>query len=440
MGMNHRTGWRRRFRIVGGVAVSVLTACPLGQAQTSPAAAKPLRLAGTAVVRASSDVRALSLAECIHLALEQQPALAAHRASLAAAETGRRALEKMHLASLMARDLPIRKEQAALGVTIASAGLNQAEWETRYAVTRTYLSVLYAREQQRVADDVVANLKFYQERVSELVKKGESREWTTSTVDKISVYLGLAEPRQAEAARGVERALAALREAMGVGPNYCFEVPPAPLPDVRAEVCRELIVQEALARRGEMLQAQTAAEVTRLEVDAQGKSHMPTVRTFAAVADIHARPIPQGVQNTEYRPGAVGLDMPGTLAGHRSSRVERARDLSARAMAVVDKTRGLITLEAEDAYFKWAEAVKKVAQTRAGADAGIRLAKFTREDFRSGQKVKIEDLLTNEVLAGQAQAAANEARYQYALALAALERITAGGFDAGFLPRPVSTR
>src|SRR5262249_53572769 len=152
------------------------------------------------------------------------------------------------------------------------------------------------------------------------------------------------------------------------------------------------------------------------EIDAQGKSHMPTVRTFAAVADVHARPIPQGVQNTEYRPGAVGLDMPGTLAGHRADRVERARDLSARAGAVVDKTRNLIALEAEDAYFKWLEAARKVGQTRDGADAGARLAKHGREDFRGGQKVRIEDLLTNEVLAGQVQAAYNEARYQYALA------------------------
>ena len=190
---------------------------------------------------------------------------------------------------------------------------------------------------------------------------------------------------------------------------------------------------EALARRGEIVQALTASEVTRLEIDAQSKSHMPTVRTFAAVADIHARPIPQGVQNTEYRPGAVGLDMPSTLVGHRSLRVERARDFSARADAVVDKTRNLITLEAEDGYLKWAEATRKVAQTREAAEAGTRLAKHTREDFRSGQKVKIEDLLTNEVIVGQARAAYNEARFQLLLALAAtlLALGTLGAADVG---------
>jgi outer membrane protein TolC len=391
-------------------------------------------------VAGDAEVRVYPLADCIRIGLEQQPALAAHRASLAAAETGRQALERMHLAGLLARDLPVRKQQAALGVTIASAGLHQAEWETRYAVTRTYLSVLYAREQQKVADDVVSNLQFYHDRVSELVKKGESREWTTSTVDKIAIYLKLAETRRAEASRGAERALAALREAMGVGPHCVLQLADTRLPDVRTTLARDQVICEAVARRGEMIQALSASEVTRLEIDAQGKSHMPTVRTFAAVSDIHARPIPQGVQNTEYRPGAVGLDMPGTLAGHRSSRVERARDLSARADAVVEKTRNLVTLEAEDAYLKWVEADRKVAQTREGAEAGIRLAKHTREDFRSGQKVKIEDLLTNEVLVGQVLAAHNEARYQYALALAALERITAGGIQAGFVPSSAAGR
>ena len=47
----------------------------------------------------------------------------------------------------LARDLPIRRKQARLGVTIAEASLSQAEWETVYAVTRTYFGVVYARQQ-----------------------------------------------------------------------------------------------------------------------------------------------------------------------------------------------------------------------------------------------------------------------------------------------------
>jgi hypothetical protein len=71
-----------------------------------------------------------------------------------------------------------------------------------------------------------------------------------------------------------------------------------------------------------------------------------------AVVDIHARPIPQGTRNTEYRPDAVGPEMPPSLAGHRQDRMARAGEFNARA-AVVDKTRNLIVLEAENSFFQW---------------------------------------------------------------------------------------
>jgi outer membrane protein TolC len=381
---------------------------------------------------APANARGLTLEECLGIALEQQPALAAHRASLAAADTSYRGLVKLHVPTLLARDLPIRRHQACLGVTVAEAGLTQAQAETVYAVTRTYFGVLYARAQLRVAENVATSLRFYQERVQELVKKGESREWTTSTVDKITLYLRLAETRQAEAGRGIERALAALREAMGLPPEMPLGVALGHLPSPQVTVNREEIVSLALARRGELVQARTAAEVVELEVEAQGKTFLPTARTFASASDIHARPVPQGVSNTEYRPGAVSLEMPVLLAGPRSYRVERARDFSARAAAVVDKTRGLIALDAEDAYLKWHEAAQKIPVTREASETGARLSKNTRQDFTAGQKVRIEDILTNEVLSGQAQAAYNEALYLLDIALAGLQRVTAGGFNAGF--------
>ena len=124
--------------------------------------------------------------------------------------------------------------------------------------------------------------------------------------------------------------------------------------------------------------------------------------------------------------------MPTLFAGPRSYRVERARDFGGRATAVVDKTRNLIALDAEDAFGKWQEWSLKIPQTRDASEAGVRLSKNTRDDFRAGQKVRIEDILTNEVLAAQAQAGYNEAIYQLDIAVAGLQRVTAGGFDAGY--------
>ncbi len=412
---------------VGAAERTELAAPALIAAEQAPAA----RSQGPATTLPASS--GSTLAECIATALAQQPAVNAARASLAAAQTGKCALDNMRLAALISRDIPVRRQQACIGVSIAAAALDQTERETIYAVTRLYYTVAFAREQKKVADSVVANMKATYD-ISEAAVKGGSKEVTTSTLDKVTVYLRIAESKQIDAAQGVNRALAALREAMGLCSDAPLNIAIDTLPTPTVAVNREEIICQALARRGELVQALGASEVTCLEVKAQSrKMWSPTVNTFAAGSDIHARPIPQGESNGEYRPGAIGPEMPVLLVGSRLCREQRARDFYNRSVSVVDKTRGLIALEAEDSFYKWHEASSKVPLYQEAVAKGRKLADDTRNDFATGQKVKPEDVLTNEVLAAQAQASFNEVRYHLILALAALERVTGGGFCAGLI-------
>jgi len=379
-----------------------------------------------------------SLAECIHMALERQPAIAAQRASLGAAVGGQRALANIRLPAFIVRDLPIRRQQAGLGVEIAAASIDQAQHETVYAVTRTYFSVIYARDQERIARGVVDHFKATHDTAKRLVEGG-SRDVTTGTLDRIAVYQRLAETKQIQAAKGVDRALAALKEAIGMGPEGSIDVPGDKLPEPSVQVDKQQIIGLALARRSEMSQAGNLAEVYCLEVAAQGKSWRARVQTFASASDIHYRSIPQGTTDPEYRPGAIGPEMPTMLVGSKADRTERARAFSARAAAVADKTRNLVALEAEDAFIKWEEATLKIPSTREAATRAAKLADDMRKDFGAEQKVKAEDLVTVEVLSAQAQAQHIETIYQQILALAALERVTAGGFHAalaGSVSRP----
>jgi outer membrane protein TolC len=393
-------------------------------------------LAPAPAVAAPAAPHVLTLCEAVHVALDRQPALAASRASLTAAETQVEGLEKLRIPAFISRQLPIRREQASLGVTIASAGLQQAEWDTIYSVCRNYFSVLYALEEKRVADDLVKILGIYHQIVKDQVDKGARREWTTTTVAKTLLYLRQAEARQVEAVEGRNRALAALREAMGVAPDVCFTLADDRLPNPTLEPCREELISLALARRGELVQAVHLAQVFDLEISAQAVICMPTAPTFASGSDIHARPVPQSFHNGEYRPGAVAPEMPPQFAGTKAARVERAREYSCRAEAVVDKTRQLIVLQAEDAYWRWRESSQKVARTREAAAAGIEMSKKNQEQFSAlvGKKetISIENFLTDEVIAARARAAYVEALYHQALILADLERITAGGFCPGF--------
>lgn len=443
----------RRLGLAGGLALPILM--PLGSAlgqsrgpilsvQASPDATSrptavqtiPAPALAATTDSAAATAHPYTLAECIQIALQQQPAVNAARSSLAAAEAGRRALVNLGVVpSLLSRDLPYRRKQAAFGVSGASAALDQTERETIYTVTRLYYTVAFAREQKKVTDSVVTNMKVTRD-LAETSLKGGSRDVTTSTVDKINVYLGLAQSRQVDAAIGVTRALAALKEAMGL----CFDAPlevaidTLPEPNVLVDRCE--ILNLALARRGEIVQAQVGAEVTCLEIKAQGVKRGFLVNTYAVGSDIHARPIPQGYANAEYRPGAIGPEMPVAVAGKKVDREERVRDFYARSLQVVDKTRGLIALEAEDAFLRWQEASNKIALYKDATGRGRKLADDTRNDFATGQKVKAEDVLTNEVLASQSQASYNEARRDLVFALAALERITAGGFCANLTALP----
>jgi hypothetical protein len=72
------------------------------------------------------------------------------------------------------------------------------------------------------------------------------------------------------------------------------------------------------------------------------------------------------------------------------------------------------------------------------AEQGRQLADRVRRARGQGN-IRQEEILQSDVLAGQAQAAYYEALYHQILALANLERITAGRFNAGIVPSPAST-
>jgi outer membrane protein TolC len=400
-------------------------------------AAEPEPIAAPVTKEAAAPV--YNLAECVGVAIERQPSLAAVRASLNAAQAGQAGLNNLGpLAGLVAKDLKVRKHQASLGVASASAELQQAEYDAIFAVTRMYYTAVFARLQLDVANETADSIRKNRGIIQKALDEGvASRELNKGTVDKLTIYLGLTESKREEAAAGVDRALAGLREAMGVGPDCAFTVATKQLPEMKLEVTKDQIVALALSRRGEVAQTSIGAEAFRLEVDAQSRvKFRRTVPTLASGTDIHVKPVPQGVSDeNNYRPGGIGFEMPVNLNGDRDTRTGRASALSQRADAVADKTRGLVSLEAEDAFLRWVESGAKVKTTREAKEAADRLKQFTENQVKNALGNVIEETLRNDITAGQAKAAFNEALFQQVLALAALERVTAGGVQANFPDR-----
>jgi outer membrane protein TolC len=441
--------WRpMAARIVTGLAASALLlaagagrcAEPIQPPQATPA---QVPLADLAAFRA--------------LALERSPVMAAARASLDAAQARSHSLDSIRFGALLARDLPIRRQQAALGIQSYEAALRSAEADTLYSVTWCYLAYLYAREQQ----DVVlraqnqSTIKEMRNLVKEIVDKElqpQRRFVDKAHLHLIDAYMQTLEGHRHETLQGLERALAALREATGVGPETDIKpgLKAMPLPAIDVAMTRDEVVALALAGRGEVTQASTFAQVTCLEITAQGRSFMPSLRTFASGSDIHAQPLPVGSFGIDYKPGALAPEMPTMMAGPRRGRMEQASDYRNRAEAVAEKTRNLITLEAENAYYRWKETKVKAEQLQKAVEDAEKYSEFVSKQFSVAAEAKfvprdptkfppdprVPDVLNAEAVTLRMRVDANRAYWEYLLVLADLERITAGGFRIEFYPAP----
>jgi outer membrane protein TolC len=196
-------------------------------------------------------------------------------------------------------------------------------------------------------------------------------------------------------------------------------------------VTRDEVIQRALALRAEIAQAAAGVDAFKLEVLAQQKARGFQVATLAAGSDLHARPVPAAVRTEEeYRPGAVAPEMPAGMVGRTEDRVARAGELSHRQGAVYEKAVGLVRLEAANAYLTWDAATKRLEQARRRFENARRIAEDSRAAAAAQQNPEL--VVNNEAEAGKAQAEYVQAVFDHLKALAALERVTAGGVRPAF--------
>ena len=111
-------------------------------------------------------------------------------------------------------------------------------------------------------------------------------------------------------------------------------------------------------------------------------------------------------------------------------RVKAAQLYHARALSLVEVTRKLIILEAEEAFNAWEEAASQVSAARDAAVAADMLADSLTKDFTAQLRVRVDEVVNARVLAAQTRAQYNEYVFKQIIALAGLARVTAGGFQA----------
>lgn len=399
----------------------------------------------------SMEGKVYDLATLCSLALQRNTEVAAARTSLEAAIAGQQGVEKIRVPTFLQPDLPIRKKQAAVGVSAAEAGVRQAELAAVFGVQYSYVSALYAMQQEQVAraatprlNQLIKDLKAALKKADEDAKKKDAKDdklpFSTDLRDTdiqlLEAAAYIAQARLTEAVTGRERALGALREAAGLSCQEPIALPHRRLLDRTLDLNREILTQLALNNRPELLQATLNIQVCELEVAAQqSRRGALNVRTFASGADLHSAPVPAGRYDVEYRPGVIGAEMPPFLAGKQCDRVARASAYATRAVAVRDRAQGLITLEVLQAFQRYKENAEKVVLLTKAAGvldkaSDTLIERMKKAAYGDGSKAILDDLLKNTQVAAQTRVQANEALYQYLIALITLERATGAAFQA----------
>jgi hypothetical protein len=384
------------------------------------------------------DVPELSLGECIAIAIERQPALKAVRASQQATAAGMHALNNIgRIGTLFSPDLPIRKEQSSRGVIAAAADVQKLHNEVVHDVTRLYYTAVYAHQQEQFAEEVVAQVELFILGARRLLESKQPGEMTQTRLD--AMLLGQARARRllATAQAGEKQAYAALREVMAVQDEaFRFRVKDKELPGMAQKVplTKEKVVEMALCRRPELALAAAGADAFRLEVYAQGKvPGRRAVPTLGSGTDIHDKLLPSGSRDPEreYRPEPIPPSIPPQVVGSKTDRVARVMAFSQRADAVYEKVRNLMILEAENTFYLYEKAAKRVEVSKEAFETAQRARTSVRDQF-DNQKAPKDQLLMLYAQAAEAQSEYVEAVFQYLLALAALERVTAGGVRPQF--------
>jgi outer membrane protein TolC len=250
----------------------------------------------------------------------------------------------------------------------------------------------------------------------------------------VASYAQTLEAVRQEAVLSRQRAIAALREAMGLSMDCRLELVDERLPLPEPAVCREEVLAWAVANHPELEQAALAAELAELEVKAQAAQCRLTARTFAADSDQHTQRPPRELPLGTHEPPPTGPEMPISLTGFKCNRVERARALSARAAEAVEKTRLRMSRKAEDVYRQWREAREKLELQKQAGDQADQLFESLAKDFTDpvlSTKVRIIDLVNAKVEATQLRGSANSGHFDFIISLLAMEEVTGGAFCSG---------
>ena len=307
-------------------------------------------------------------------------------------------------------------DAASLFSRIANLDVQRSRNELVLQVKQAYYDVLRAQELVKVAEEALQNAQLRRKLAEAAVEAGVS-----PRLDVMRAEAAVAATQQGViAARNVlQLAKAAFNNLLGRRVDEPVELLPADeaIPEQSAEFAGYL--QEALAKRPEMIQANLGVSLSEKQVAAARREQLPTL-VVRGQWDFN-------LKTSTFQPRESSFTTIAALqfkiwdSGQTQGRVEQARADVDKAKITVENVREGIALEVRNAYLSLQEAQEKVASAEKGLQAATESLRVARLRYEAGVSNQLE-LSDAELAYTQAEQNLVNARYDLRVAWARLEK------------------
>ena len=316
----------------------------------------------------------------------------------------------------------VKVKRADADITQNSAALERTKQAVIFNVTRSYLSLLRARQLTGVAESRLEYIAGQRELVQTRVEVGEAAE-----VDLLPLEAQLANARvdQLSAGNAVRTAAIQLQQAMGLTPKADFTVADVNLPvDTSIPPVDECLTQ-AKANRAEIKQAQAGVGLAEASVK--------TTKIALAPRPVISGQIDQGLIGGNDRTYSLNAGFAYNIfnGGNTRAAYDEARaNLSAAEIRAAQVVKD-IDVDVQEAYLNLTNARERMSATDVSVRAAQRNMAAQDERYKNGLAIPL-DLLNAQLELTTANSNAVQARYDYYTALAQLDFALGkqGGFYA----------
>lgn len=307
------------------------------------------------------------------------------------------------------------RRSAVAQQTAASAGLTTAEFDVRLATKQAYFEVLRATDLVGVANARVTQAEEAKRDAERRLKAG-----TSTRSDVLRAQVALANAHDALATASAERNAAQYALGRTVGRDVAVDAAPVPEDTtVPLAITRDSLMRIAVRVAPSARAAQAQAQSADAAIGAARAQYLPSVLASGGYGWLEQRslnPRPVGAWSLQ-----LGISYPVFNGFQREATVTRAEAQANAAHATaVDTERG-VRADAVRAYDQVTVGVERIGFAHEAVDAAREDLRVQQARYRAGASTFLDEV-TSQLNLAQAETSLVQARYDYQIARATLER------------------